>query len=354
MNRPADAVHELRLQVSPEAVALAFGAPGQGPQLRLTRAAAGALLAQLETLLGAAPAAAAPAPPPAPDPLDSLLSAGVAPELLQRGRMPVNLPPDPASAAADRLIAAVKALGAPVRHERSLRLQPGRLQAHRFLLTVLPRQLAGDAWARLHQVGRVMQMPRDVAAWLQDAPRDASAVHFGFEGEGERCVLKLYVERPAVPNADGAPVLLHEACKWTLGEEGHVRSRYHWFPGLDGDAIAARLQALMATQAQALQLALLALGVARDRPGLQYLEVTEPGQPRASFDLNLYDAGLEVRALQPLLAGARDAFALPPGRFQVLVDQLKSRRLGHLAGGVHRDGQPFFTLYFGVTTWPPS
>jgi tryptophan halogenase len=256
-------------------------------------------------------------------------------------------------AAADRLIAAVKALGAPVRHERSLRLQPGPLHAHRFLLNVLPRQNSGDAWARLQQVGHAMQMPKDVAAWLQDAPRDASAVHFGFEGDGERCVVKLYVERPAVASADGAPVLLHEACKWTLGEAGHVLSRYHWFPGLDADAIATRLQSLMATQPQALQLALQALEVVRERPGLQYLEVTEPGQPRASFDLNLYDAGLEVRALQPLLAGARDAFALPPGRLQVLVDQLKSRRLGHLAGGVHRDGQPFFTLYFGMTTWPP-
>ena len=349
-------VHELQLQATPEAVALRFGAPGQGPELRLTRDAATALLAQLEAVLGPAPAATAATPPklPAADPLDSLLTDGIAPELLQRGRTPLNLPPDPASAAADRLIAAVKALGTPVRHERSLRLQPGRMQAHRFLLTVLPRQVAGDALARVAAVGHVMNMPAAVSDWLQQAPRDAAAIHFGFEGDGERSVVKLYVERPAVPGPDGAPVLLHEACKWTLGSDRHVLSRYHWFPGLEAAAIGARVQALLAMQPQALQLALQALASAEGRPGLQYLEVNEPGQPRASFDLNLYDAGLEVRALQPLLAGARDAFALPPGRFQVLYDQIKSRRLGHLAGGLHRDGQPFFTLYFGVTTWPPS
>lgn len=82
---------------------------------------------------------------------------------------------------------------------------------------------------------------------------------------------------------------------------------------------------------------------------LLYLEVTEAGQPRRSFDLNLYDARLLVRDQQAVLFAMRDHFGVRPGQFQALYDQIKARPLGHLAGGVHRNGQAFFTVYFGGT-----
>ncbi len=37
-----------------------------------------------------------------------------------------------------------------------------------------------------------------------------------------------------------------------------------------------------------------------------------------------------------------------PDSFQALYDQVRSQRLGHLAGGVHRDGASFATVYYGV------
>ena len=38
--------------------------------------------------------------------------------------------------------------------------------------------------------------------------------------------------------------------------------------------------------------------------------------------------------------------------FQALYDQIKMKALGHLAGGVHRNGKDFFNLYYGVTGLP--
>ena len=80
---------------------------------------------------------------------------------------------------------------------------------------------------------------------------------------------------------------------------------------------------------------------------LLYLEVSEPDQPRRSFDLNLYDSQLLVRDFQPLLFAMRDHFEIRPGQFQALYDQVKGKRMGHLAGGIHRNGQAFFNVYFG-------
>ena len=56
--------------------------------------------------------------------------------------------------------------------------------------------------------------------------------------------------------------------------------------------------------------------------------------------------------MQPLLGQMREMFDLRPGQWQALYDQIKGKALGHLAGGVHRDGRPFFNVYYGVVGLP--
>ena len=85
---------------------------------------------------------------------------------------------------------------------------------------------------------------------------------------------------------------------------------------------------------------------------LQYLEVEELENGRRSFDLNVYNAGLTVKDAQPLLQRMRAHFNLRPGQFQALYDQIRGLSLGHLAGGVHRDGRDFFNVYYGVAGLP--
>jgi hypothetical protein len=41
-------------------------------------------------------------------------------------------------------------------------------------------------------------------------------------------------------------------------------------------------------------------------------------------------------------------FAIPAVLAEPLFDGLRSRAVGHLAGGVHRAGEDFFTVYHGV------
>lgn len=346
----------LRVGVAPDSVMLEFlsGVGGDGSaRVVMPTDTARSLLEQLQHLLGPSPAAR---PPAAQDPLEALLG-GVPPELARRGSTPVNAPQDPAGEAAERLMQAVRALGAPVRYERSFQVRPQALHANRFLLTVLPREIPGDALAGVRAAAARMEMPPEVARWLDAQGGQAAAVHFGFEGDAGRVVCKLYLERPA-GGADAGPVLLHEACKWTLGSTQHVVSQYHWHAGLDAAGIGQRIRALYPDELawsrdaalSALQLALTRVGAER----LQYLEVSEPGNPRLSFDLNLYDTGLTIRDAQELVTGMRDHFELRPGRFQALLDQIKSKPLGHIAGGVHRDGRDFFNVYFGVTRWPAS
>jgi len=283
------------------------------------------------------------------------------------GTMPVNLPVDPAASAADRLLTQLRSLGVPYAYERSFRLARGSLQANRFLASLNLVDLGEGGFERAMAVAQAMAMPAEAQQAAREAALASTEVahclHFGFEAGDGGMMCKLYLERQVNPaeiaaaRAAGAAVLLHLAFKWNIDTGAHVVTRYDWYPGLGAEGIAARLRSLYGktTHAESLQISLEALQTAAERVDaetLQYLEVREPDNGRMSFDLNLYDAGLQVRDLLPLLLRMRDLHGVRPGQFQALIDQIRNRALGHLAGGVHRDGRDFFNVYYGVTGFP--
>lgn len=279
-----------------------------------------------------------------------------------RGQTPVNAPPDQAGAKAAQLLRLVGELGVPHQHERSFRLSAAGLLANRFLLTLDRRDLGAEAAMRVLAVCAELGMPERLRREAQEKFAMADCVHFGFEGGPGSIICKLYLER-AVPAEEasrarlsGTPVLLHLAFKWDLVAAAEVVTEYLWYPGLDEASIAKRLAHVYrdgaAPESAAIAREALALAAQRapaDR--LQYLEVQE-ANGRSSFDLNIYDAQLQVKDAQPLLQRMREHYAVPPGRFQALYDQIKTQPLGHVAGGVHRNGRDFFNVYYGVVGFP--
>lgn len=325
-----------------------------GLALALRRPMAVAAPGQATAPAAPLPVPAARAPQAAPG---SSLDLGVPAELRERGSTPLNLPHDPMAEAADWLRSAVREMAAEHFQERSFRLAPGSLQANRFLLSINSRHLPADAFERSWAICQHLGLPKALRVAVQQAFADAAHLHFGFEGEPGQIICKLYVERSisglesAQAREQSRAVQQYLAFKWNVETGQHVVSRYHWHPGLSAAAIAERMAAQLqgagpvaTAQAQAV-LALAAERLPADR--LLYLEVTEDGQPRRSFDLNAYDAQITLRELQPVLFALRDHFEVGPSRFQALYDQVKGKRFGHLAGGVHRDGRPFFNVYFG-------
>jgi hypothetical protein len=114
-------------------------------------------------------------------------------------------------------------------------------------------------------------------------------------------------------------------------------------------AIAARLEALYETPAPSGAAALAILELAAQRIGedsFVYVEAAEEGNPRRSFDLNLYKARLQVRDLEaPLAALARQYQVHAPALRRLLGLE---RPFGHLSGGRGRDGRDFVTVYYEI------
>ena len=64
-----------------------------------------------------------------------------------------------------------------------------------------------------------------------------------------------------------------------------------------------------------------------------------------SFDLNLQAAGIRVEEMRDLLAQACARCVIAGRQFQVLYQRIKPCTLGHLCGGINREGSDFLRLY---------
>jgi tryptophan halogenase len=248
--------------------------------------------------------------------------------------------PDPE---ADRLLRLVADLGTRYAFEHSFRIGGGSLLANRFLLSIDARAVSDKPDQGIRGLCDRLGMPADFLEATQKHLPSAKFVHFGFEKSEKGRLYKVYLEfeassndeaKPGVPGPD--PLLLHLAFKWdTVGE------------------IAARLSRLYGGDeaGESLQIAhdFLALAASRGTDAdLQYLEVSEDDTGRRSFDLNVYDVNLTVEDLHPLLVKMCRVHAIPSDRLDALYLPIRTRRLGHVAGGIHRQGEDFFNIYYGV------
>ena len=78
-----------------------------------------------------------------------------------------------------------------------------------------------------------------------------------------------------------------------------------------------------------------------------FLSVHEGGNPRNSFDINVYRAGLHMKEIHSFLLDIGRFYSIPGERFHDLYDTIETQILGHIAGGIDRSGNDFLTLYFG-------
>ena len=286
------------------------------------------------------------------------LPPGQAAVAARPGPSPVRAPPDQAGERGAELLRLVGGLGVTYQYERSFQIKDRALLANRFLLTLDTAAIPDDPCARTLDICDRMRIPQAAREAAAANFATAKCVHFGFEADAGSIICKLYLEQAVPPAAvtrtrsAREPVLLHLAFKWDLLQPASVTTRYWWHPGLSLAGIAERLAHVYRDAPRtSFEIARAALRLTEGRVApemLQYLEVEEAENARRSFDLNLYDAKLQVKDLQPLLHRMREHFGVRPGTMQALYDQIKTKALGHLAGGVHRGGEDFFNVYYGV------
>jgi hypothetical protein len=263
--------------------------------------------------------------------------------------------PSPAGELSARLLEVVQGLAAPYVHERSFRIRQGELLPNRYLLSVgRPDDGSASDEAMLNAFA-ALGLPEPFLKATEENISKARCVHFGFEGDAGKPLLKVYLEvagKVEGVGGDEGAVLEHLAYKWDPTDDAtQAMGRYFWYPNMTADEIRSRVDAVYggdSSESRDITHGVIELAAARmPATDIHYLEIEEDGNDRRSYSINFYDADMKVRDLQPLLNRMRGLFEVEPGRFQILYDQIKGRRFGHLAGGTHRNGNDFFNIYYG-------
>lgn len=251
----------------------------------------------------------------------------------------------------------VRALQTGFGFEKSFKLARTSLSEDRVILGVRSALATPEA---LLAACRDIGMPKPQLDAFARALGGANTVGFGYEGDERDGVYKVYLEfwdglreRVLRDPANREPALLFLGFKWEAGESGRAAlARYTCHPLLSVRGILARLEALYEARSDTPSLgaarAILALAAQRigGEDSFVYVEAAEEGNPRKSFDLNFYKAGLRVRDLLGALSGLCREYAIDAAQLGRIEAQAADRPFGHLSGGLGRDGKDFLTVYY--------
>ena len=262
-----------------------------------------------------------------------------------------------APAGARRMLGLVRALGVGFGFEKSFKLSPGSVQDERVILGVRPERAPREALLR---ICRELGMSTAHLEQFEARLPEANTVGFGFEGGREGGAYKVYlefwdrvVERVRREPSKPAPQVLFLGYKWPVRGRGRsALAEYTCHPLLSVEAIARRLAALYprdspssAAAQEILQLAAARLG---GNDSFVYVEAAEEGNPRRSFDLNFYKAGLRVADLRAPLSRLCERYSISSARLEALLGESAARPFGHLSGGLGREGEDFLTVYYEI------
>ena len=258
------------------------------------------------------------------------------------------------------LLGRIEASGLPYGREQSFKLVPGALLADRLLIGVSTTALSLEAALA---IGKSFGMPAGAQQLVTRRFKEANAVFFATEESGVHRVFKLYLEfweavRRRVRAGDASPQLLHLGVKWDSARPGHFEeAHYICAPLLNTHDVLQRMRSIVpdAAPAAAVDIAQdIVRLAARVRPQAPfiYLEVSETGNPRRSFDVNLYKSGLAVADAASQLRAAAAHFGVAGDRFEAVLAGMQQMPLGHIAAGCDRRGGEFFSVYAEVAPLP--
>ncbi len=263
---------------------------------------------------------------------------------------------DPAEIFLDNLISN---LGHHYGAERSIKFSQSEIRSSRLLLTIHKNSLGQNPEKNLFDLLSELSFPSEHKQEISSRLEQADIVHFGYEDYGQGFLYKCYLEFAqqvflAEEKIALEPVLVHFAIKWDPGKPEKVKmTQYHLrrFPSLDSIKQYVREVYRNCAESLALKTTLEIIDmdvVSSLKDELMIMSVSELNSARYSYDINLYDADLRLSDISSQLVSIVDYFKADRGEWEILYQNNRSSKLGHVAGGIDEKGKEFYTVYFGV------
>jgi hypothetical protein len=255
-------------------------------------------------------------------------------------------------------------------------MYPGRFCDQRFLFSLNKEALEKDGWRRLKSLARRLRMPAEYEARMLIELSEANIIHLGYEGSddtshGSAHTFKVYLEfaerffEKTSDAAKNSTELLHLAFKWDANNPSRrAVTHYRCQPNMSCADLEAEINQAFPAPVEGvgdrgigggeLSLRVLQQACQRiDAEELLLMQVVEEGNRRHSFDLNLYDAGMTLAEFEPSLVAVAELLEVPEAQWRKWFEAHSDEVLGHMAAGTDRDGELFFSFYFGVESRQP-
>ncbi len=259
------------------------------------------------------------------------------------------------------LLQPLMGLGTRISFEPSLKIFEGHLLTNRFLVGINRQEFAENSDGRIFPILEQIAMPPALITIFSQSLPGSNYIYFGFEENEKTSLYKVYLEfrdrieaEIAAGNDPSIPSPLFLGFKWDLSDQKkQAITQYLWYPSLPVPEILKRLREMVKGYRgrNILSVAEAVVSLAAERLScehIQYVEAVEEGNPRRSFDINVYKGALYLDEFHDWLMQLTGYYAIPELEFQLLYDRIRSKRLGHLAGGIDREGKDFLTIYYGV------
>jgi len=259
------------------------------------------------------------------------------------------------------LLQLINDLNVKYKFERSFKMLQKTLLGNRFLLIIEKDDIRQDLHENIFDICKKIHMPEEFFQAFNANYPDAGCVDFGFEENERTPVYKIYLDFGAKwikgiytrPNKS-QPLLLFLGFKWdALDNTKCYLTEYTWYPSLPFEGIYEKLGNIFESgkYSKPFQIANDFLDIVSRRishEDIHYLEVTEKDNPRRSFDINIYKAGLRLKEIYPLLLRIYQHYSIPENKFHAFYNEIRTKIFGHFSGGLSREEKDFLTLYFGV------
>lgn len=238
-------------------------------------------------------------------------------------------------------------------YERSFKMAANNLWSERFLVGISTDVIALED---IDFLMRKMGLPEAFVTSVQEKLPDANFIHIGFE-QGQFSTYKFYLEFPNGKDDPSTPQPLYVGYKWNAeNSEQRAISRYTQPQTMSLSNLLEKMDAMYGEQKENDAVRNIAKAITTQAAEkvstteLLFVEVREENSPRLSFDINLYETGMRIRDLQPMLRDLREHFVIDEKEFTELMTRTEDDLAGHLSGGTDRNGNAFLTTYHACVT----
>ncbi len=279
---------------------------------------------------------------------------------------PISLPgfsSTKAAESADRCLRFLDGLNVELAFEQSFKVKENVLLTKRFLFGFEKDRIGPNPNEGVLQLCEEIGMPPNLMAPFMAKLPEAGIVGFGFGENETTCIAKAYLEfdiryyramneKPDRPD----PYLSHVGFKWDLSDPAKaVVTEYTCYPTYTVEDMLETLSGGVYRDGGESPYGMVKdiLDQAESKAGEEkflFLGVGEENTSRNSFDINIYGAGLKMKEISGELRDLFRFYAVAEEEFKPLLESIQDQTVGHIAGGVGRDGKSFVTIYYGESS----